>query len=163
MKTYEIKSDQVSTLHNCVLDVKTCLRQMEEMFKSNSQIVKSLQNAVRYLEPVIKELMDKKDRDFDRSHEYFQQVEREYKFQTIWSMYEIDSLDEQSHVPVGSILKAPYYSNHEVVVNDSSWLGLWKAVDELAKKTGGLGDHVFIEGFYRSQTNDNVYEVSLGS
>jgi len=166
MKTYTITSKQVSDIHNAYCYASYALDNMKEMFKEDSQVVSELARAMEYLKPVRDDVMGRKDADFDRNNEMYNRVAKLNDFNhSIWSIYEIDSLEETSSVPEGSSLRS-WYSGKDITVKveGPTWLDLWKATDQLIKMTKDLhGDHVFIEQYYKAKGEENVYEVSLGS
>jgi len=179
MKTYEITSNQISQLHNASCYLKYAIDSADELLKRDSQIVKNLKAALSYLEPVRKDLVDKKDFDHDKIYEQAKKIAADNNIKhTLWSIYDIDSLFDETDIPFGSIITAPWETNNSVIIEhnlDNSnksfaqWIDLWKAVDKLAANTSneygktGFGTHVFIEGFHKVKKSENVYAVSLGS
>jgi len=172
MKTYKITSDQISQLHNASCYLKYAMENADELLKSDSQIVKNLKAALSYLEPIRKDLVDKKDIDHDKIYEQAKKLASDNNIKhTIWSIYDIDSLLDESEIPLGAIITAPLETNDSIMLTSEHdergnkfayWIDLWKAVDKLAADSG-FGNHVFIEGFHKVKKSDNVYAVSLGS
>lgn len=171
MKTYSVTSKQVSSIHNGMCEIRQLMSHFEEMFKEDSHFNKGLKRAFNLIEPVRKALMDLKDADDDRAWKRANEMKEAYGFKyTVWSISEIENFSDVSFVPIGVKLIAPWESEEEVEITDNTWLGLWKAVEELASKTKyndygdcGFGSHVFIERFRESKDKKNTYEVVLGS
>lgn len=168
MRTYTITDKQVSSLHNGMCAMYRLKDIAADMFKKDSMINQLIDDAFKYIEPVKKELMDKKDADFDRITELAGRYAKQYNLrETRWSIYDIDNFLESSNVPAGSTIVTGYGKNFSVVVESNSkfcsWIELWKAVDKLATLQGGFGNHVFIEKFVEVENKPNTFEVWLGS
>lgn len=149
-------------------DIRHLLDEFKRTFKEDSHYIKSLERAASYLDPVRKDLMARVDADHDRIWNLQNQVRKQNEFKyTVWSIYDLDSFDELSGIPVGAKLLSEY-SGVEVTVDGPTWLDAWKAVEKLASASiwdeagrRGFGDHVFIEKFVRQ--DDGSYIVWLGS
>lgn len=174
MKTYTVTDKQVSALHNGMCAMYRLRDMAQDMFKKDSMFNQLMDDAFKYIEPVKKELMDKKDADFDRINNLADEYAKQHNLKkTRWSIYDINHFLESSNVPAGAIIVAPWDTRHSVVVESNSeycsWIELWKAVEKLAVKTidddgyVGFGDHVFIEKFTKVKDKENTYEVFLGS
>lgn len=166
MKTYTVTSKQVSNIHNAMCSVRSMKDLMEETFKDDSRFVQDINYIFNLLEPIRKELMDKKDAEDDDIRDQAEVVRRVNGLKhSIWSIYGMDSFDSKSPVPVGSKIVSWYTRGDEsVTVEGETWLDLWKAADKLIGQTiDDHGDHVFIEGFKKVRGDDSAYEVILGS
>lgn len=170
MKTYQITGEQISKIHNGMCSLRRVIDLCDDLFKENSSFVKGLKEAISYIEPVRKVLVDMKDDDMNRIREIAEEISARHNFEyTRWSIYDIESFSDKSVVPTGALLCAPYDSKESVVVKGDTWLDLWKAVEELGSKTitgesyRGFGYHVFIERFTKVKNEENAYEVWLGS
>lgn len=180
MKTYNITSNQISQIHNASCYLKYAYDQASELFKDDSQLIKNLKTAINNLEPVRKELVEKKDIDHDKIYNQAKSLSDNYNLKyTIWSIYDIDSLLDETNIPFGAIITAPWETENTVTLEKhdeedskktfATWIDLWKAVDKLAANTSneygstGFGTHVFIEGIHKVKKSENVYAVSLGS
>lgn len=169
-RNYIITSEQVSSIHNGMCSMYRLRDIAEEMFKDDSTINQLIKEAFKYIEPVKKELMDKKDADFDRIYKMAENYSRTNNLkETVWSIYDIDNFLESSNVPAGSTIITDFSDSVSVVVESNSkycsWIELWRAVDKLATLTGerGFGNHVYIEKFVKVKDKPNTYNVWLGS
>ena len=174
MNNFNITGKQISSIHNSMCDMYRLHEVLNNMFKSDSEIVKVFDRAYSQLKPVRDELMKLKDKHDDHIHEQANAYANEHGFKhTIWSIYDIDSLINTSNVPNGSKIVS-HYSNEWVIVegfkSNVSWLDLWKAEEELVNKTirnnsnrEGFGSHVFIEKFVPVEGKVNTFEVWMGS
>ena len=168
-KTYTITGKQISSLHNGMCSMYRLRDLAQDMFKNDSTINRLIEDAFKNIEPVKKELMAKKDEDFDRIFNLSKLIANQHGFKhTRWSIYDIENFDEKSYVPKGSKVYA-YKSDYVATVNGDTWLDLWKAVEEIASNTDngyggkGFGDHVYIEKFEKNRGEEGSYEVWLGS
>ena len=164
--TYELTEKEVSNLHNARVYLLYALEHGKDMFKENSSLMQNLKQSMDYLDPIASRVSKIQDDIREDQWERSQRIAKlnDFKY-SIWSMYEVANFDDQSPVPVGAKLRS-YYSGNDfaVTVEGSTWLDLWKATDKLISFTEELhGDHVFIENFHKVKSNDNIYEVSLGS
>lgn len=169
-RTYSITDKQVSSIHNGMCSMYRLRDIASDMFKSDSMINQLIDEVFKYIEPVKKELMAKKDEDFDRIFKLAEEYAKQYNLrETRWSIYDIDNFLQSSNVPAFSTITSEFSDNISVVVESNSkycsWIELWKAVDKLATLTGehGFGNHVFIEKFVEAKNKPGTYEVWLGS
>ena len=170
MRTYTITDKQVSSIHNGMCSMYRLRDITGDMFKSDSMINQLIDEVFKYIEPVKKELMAKKDADFDRIFKLAEEYAKQYNLsKTRWSIYDIDNFLQSSNVPAFSTIVSEFSDGVSVIVESNSkycsWIELWKAVDKLATLSGehGFGNHVFIEKFVKSDKKPNTFEVWLGS
>ena len=170
MRTYTITDKQVSSIHNGMCSMYRLRDIAGDMFKNDSTINQLIEDVFKYIEPVKKELMAKKDEDFDRISKLAEEYAKQYNLRkTRWSIYDIDYFLESSNVPAFSTIVSEFSNDVYVIVESNSkycsWIELWKAVDKLATLTGkeGFGNHVFIEKFVEVKNKPGTYEVWLGS
>lgn len=163
---FELTDKEVSNLHNAKCYLLYALEHAREMYKPDSDFVRNLERSMGYLEPVASRVMKIKDAIHEDRWERAQRIAQLNGFDnSIWSMYEIESFDSKSGIPVGSKIRSWYSGkDFEVSVEGPTWLDVWKATDTLIRSTRDIhGDHVFIEHYAKVKGLDNVYEVSLGS
>jgi hypothetical protein len=164
--TYELTDKEVSALHNARVYLLYALEHGKEMFNENSSFVKNLERSMDCLDPVATRVTKIQDDIREDQWERSQRIAKlnDFKY-SIWSMYEVANFEDQSTVPVGAKLRS-YYSGNDftVTVEGPTWLDLWKATERLISTTEDMhGCHVFIENFHKVKSDENVYEVSLGS
>ena len=163
--TYELTEKEVSNLHNARVYLLYALEHGKEMFKENFSFMQNLKQSMEYLDPIASRVSKIQDDALEDKWDLSQRIAKLNGLKhSIWSMYEVSNFEDQSSVPEGAELRS-YYSGNDiaVTVEGPTWLDLWKATDKLISFTEELhGDHVFIENFYKV-SNDNIYEVSLGS
>lgn len=164
--TYELTEKEVSALHNARVYLLYAIERGEELFKEDSILMQNMKRSMEYLKPIATRVSKIQEDTREDKWDFSQRIAKLYGFNhSIWSMYEVADFEDQSPVPVGAKLRS-YYSGNDftVTVEGPTWLDLWNATDKLICSTKDLhGDHVFIENFRKVKSNDNIYEVSLGS
>ena len=162
--TYTLTEKDVSNLHNARVYLLHALEHCNEMFKEDAQFIQNMKRSMNYLEPVSTRLTKEMDEIRDRQFNMARRIAKNNGFNnSIWSMYEVENFESTSPVPAGAKLRS-YYTKKSVTVEGSTWLDLWKATDKLIEMTSDEhGDHVFIEAYRKVKSEDNIYEVSLGS
>lgn len=100
---------------------------------------------------------------FEAKHNYFANLRDEHKFVSIWSIYDVQNINDS---PNFESCRSVSYTNHwgmpvEVELPNSkyTWLDLWNAADECIKLSGDV-HHIFIEGFL---AKDGRLELITGS
>lgn len=100
---------------------------------------------------------------FEAKHNYFADIRDNYNFTSIWSMYEVHSIEDKVNFDSCELVS---YTNHwgkpvevKLPEGELSWLDLWKAADECVVLSGDA-HHVFIEGF---KQEDGKLELITGS
>lgn len=104
------------------------------------------------------------DQDFDTKFGYFDQKRNELGLSAVWSIYEVDNLNE-AHPFVGAtkvIYRAYGSGNHEVAIEGDTWESLYIAADTLIHESGD-NHHIFIEAFKQSSISSEILFVSTGS
>ena len=104
------------------------------------------------------------DQDFDTKFDYFDTSRSELGLSAVWSIYEVDNLNEV-HPFVGAtkvIYRAYGSGDHEVAINGTTWKSLYIAADTLIRESGD-NHHIFIEAFKQSSISPEILFVSTGS
>lgn len=166
MSNFVLSDKEVSDLHNAKCYLNYAIEHCSEMFKEDAHFVQNMKRSLKYLEPVAARVMKIQDDIRERNAETASRIAKTNDFKnSIWSIYEVESFENNSPVPVGAKLRS-YYTGKDVIVpvEGPTWFDLWKATDKLIGMTRDThGDHIFIEGYYKVKDETNVYEVSLGS
>jgi len=162
MKAYNITSKQISAIHNGMCSVRRLEDVTKDLFKDDSSFSRLIHDIIKNIEPVRKDLMDKVDADYDKNYNYYKSISQSENItNTIWSIYEVDNLYDESNVPKNTIIRAEGFVTH---ITNNRWIDLWKAVDSLARQyEDDFGSHVFIEKFVHDDKRPGEYEVWLGS
>ena len=104
------------------------------------------------------------DQDFDTKFAYFDTSRSELGLSAVWSIYEVDNLNEV-HPFEGAtkvIYRAYGSGDHEVAIDGTTWKSLYIAADTLIRESGD-NHHIFIEAFKQSSISPEILFVSTGS
>ena len=91
---------------------------------------------------------------FEAKHNYFANLRDEHKFVSIWSIYDVQNINDR---PNFESCRSVCYTDHwgkpveiELPNNEYTWLDLWNVADECIKLSGDV-HHIFIEGFKQKE------------
>lgn len=93
---------------------------------------------------------------------YFDALRTKHGLRSIWSEYDIGpgGIEQVAYPGNWTLLyDASHPAERGIVLQDPTWLDLWKASEKLIAESGDW-HHMFIEGFVR---RDQVLVLSLGS
>ena len=102
-------------------------------------------------------------KQFEKDMERFSVIQKENNFKTIWSIDEIEDINENSGLSAD--IMSDGLSDIELVLQkkELTWLELWKYADKLYKLIGDR-EHLFIETFEVKEINGKkALEVFFGS
>ncbi len=169
MAEYVISDKDVSRLHNSFLYLRNALEHAEETLSPNSIIIRSLEDSVRYLQPLRDELVGKKDELWNKQYNYFRDVQQNNDFASIWSIFTHDDfVFEQKHnLPAGAEFICWDVPEADVrfKLEGNTWFNVWQSVDRyLTYYSDYVGNHLFVEGFTVEYKNEKTFiKVNLGS
>jgi hypothetical protein len=84
-------------------------------------------------------------------------------FETIFSVYEVNNINELSGITADYITNGLDATQIELENKELTWLELWAAADNLYKKIGDT-EHLFVESFDVIQNGDKTeVQVFFGS
>jgi uncharacterized Fe-S cluster-containing protein len=100
---------------------------------------------------------------FEAKHNYFGNLRDEHKFVSIWSVYEVQDINDE---PNFGSCKSVLYTRHwgkpvevELPEDECTWLDLWKAAEQCIVLSND-NHHIFIEDF---KQKDGKLELITGS
>ncbi len=107
---------------------------------------------------------------FSSRYDRFNLAQSTHGFRTIWSIYEVEDLEQQH--PYGNINEICYRDHwgdeaiYETVKTQGqgqgTWMELWAAADRCVQRSGD-NHHVFIEGFYTVADQPHQLRLTTGS
>ena len=104
------------------------------------------------------------DQEFDVKFDYFNKVRTELGLTAVWSIFEVDNLNE-TH-PFKGVTKVIYKTygsgDAEVAIDGNTWKSLYIAADTLIDISGD-NHHIFIEAFKQSSISPEILFLSTGS
>lgn len=143
--SFIISETDFNILHNAICDLaKSSDPKVEESVKKIRSALKSVYKQEREM--------------FDLKHNYYSKIQTANNFESIWSIYEVDSL-EADH-PFREAKEVRYHGLSKEI-EGPTWLDLYRVADSLVLESEDL-HHVFIENF-RPTKNGNVLVLQTGS
>jgi hypothetical protein len=139
-----LTADEFKVLHNTLWDLD----------RLDNPKVSELVERIRT--QALKGAYEQEDRVFDRKHTHFSEVRDEEKFASIWSVFEVENLDD-AH-PYASDCFVTYQGQH-CAVYGSTWRDVWRAADHCIRLSGDL-HHIYVEGF---EVNNKDLAMYTGS
>lgn len=98
------------------------------------------------------------NKELDKTMEYFFSKQDEFKFITIWSIYEKGRNINKKH-DLGNVHTMEYEGNKKKI-KGSTWKSLWKAAEKLVIDSNDF-HHIFIEDFV--EVDSGVVRLHTGS
>jgi hypothetical protein len=100
---------------------------------------------------------------FEKDMERFGKIQKENNFKTIWSIYEIEDINENSGLVADYLTDGVTDAIVELPNRDLTWLELWEYADKLNNLLG-YSEHIFVESFeVKSINGKRKLEVFFGS
>lgn len=101
--------------------------------------------------------------EIERLIDVFSEVQRENKFRSIWSLFEIEDFTKVPYPDAHRIQyidHGGFYTVVKDIPNNSTWLDLWKIADECIEESGD-NHHIFIEAI--CDVGNGILELRTGS
>ena len=146
-----LTADEFKTLHNalCALD-----------WLHNDKVTEQ----VEVIRGALRGAYDQDNVAFDRKNSHYRSVQEDLGLDAIWSMYEIEDLNERHPFPSDAFVVYKSHWGEAKEVHCAVYGGTWAAVYVAANaciRNSGDGHHVFIENF--KLKNGNELHMSTGS
>ena len=113
-------------------------------------------------------IREEETRIFDLKFKHYDAMRRHFGYQTVWSNFDVERLDESLPSKYLDITHVKYDSQLVAVEKRDGalgldWLAIWKAADKAILESGDR-HHVFVEGIYqRNEDPKGVYQIIAGS
>jgi hypothetical protein len=161
-----ITREQQRDLHNA----RCYFHQFEERYGDilGQRVIDDFRRAYKLLCSAHDPILDEETSRWDRRNEHFTKVQREHRFKTVWSIYDIERLDEALPSKYLDITHVQYYNQLVAVerrdgTTGFDWLDLWIAAEKAINQSND-SHHIFVEGFYREDSDPvGVYRLTTGS
>lgn len=169
MKTYTITEEDIKNFHNARCDLFALQSTLTDLFKEDSTAIKQINRALSLFDASFSRLRDESDANLESKMDFFQKIQEEKKFCSIFSMFNVESIFDIAKAPSDKGMEtfptkftmSSYYTNKTVEYDSTvppTYLDLWSLADVLVRDADD--SHVFIEGF---RLHDNEVHLSLGS
>lgn len=160
MNKFEITSEDMTDIHNGLVCLRNAIDKLEDTL--SPFIIVELRKSKSLIQKGFNAVQIESDKQWDLRNEHYTEIKDRCKFQSIWSMYEVEDLEENAFdLEEGSVLE---YENHtiDLPVGLVSWFQMWMAAEE-AITSAGDDDHIFIESLTRSSINPKIILLGTGS
>lgn len=159
---YNLNPEQLRDLHNAGCYFHGFLDRYQDVL--GKQVIEDFERAWKPFYKVRRAILDIEEKAFDEKHAYFAKIRNDNKFMSIWSIYEVDNIFQQSHVVGATKIKYSTWEGEpqEIDLDPShtyTWMELWILADKMMRETGDH-HHAFIEKF---DLKDGVVELWCGS
>ena len=117
----------------------------------------------RIRDVALKSAYEQEDQAFDRKQAHYGKAREDLGLTSVWSMYEVDSLNHNHPYPSDAIIvytNGPDGKTVRCVVNGSNWVDVYVAANECIRNSGDQ-HHIYIEAF--SLQNGNELHMTTGS
>jgi hypothetical protein len=88
--------------------------------------------------------------ELDNKFDYFDNISDQHLFKTIWSVYEVEDINDLAFTGTDLILRYSHHWGEETLTRAlpsyPTWLDMWKAANSLINESGD-DHHIFIEDF----------------
>jgi len=159
MDRFEITSDEMRDVHNGLCYLRNAIDKLEDTL--SPFIIVELRKAKSTIQKGFNAVQRESDRLWDERNEYYTEIKERCKFKSVWSMYEVENLEENAFdLEEGSVLVHENFSV-PLPVGSVSWFQIWMAAEEAIYAVGG--DHIFIESLTRSSINPKIILLGTGS
>lgn len=145
MQTVTLRGSNFSTIHNALCDLRQLAAKDEK-----------LESLVEKFEEGLRDCYDQDTDIFNKKFNHYRSVQEKFKFNSIWSIYELSDL----YLPhgYGEDLEVEY-NGYKVPVEGRTWVDLWNSADKAIENSGD-SHHIFIECFIKK---DKVLKLVTGS
>jgi hypothetical protein len=162
MSNFTFSSEDFKTVHNALCEVRSVCERLEGVM--NPELYNKLVKARNDLSRGLNNVYEQESTAFESKSDHFTSVQEELGLSAIWSIYEVDNLNDRH--PFFGATKV-HYKDHwgKPVTKDivgATWAALYVA-GNAAIRDSGDSHHVFIEQFEPSKTDSNVLIMQTGS
>ncbi len=154
-----LTASEFKDLHNALCE----LRNLAERMNYSMIKIDDVQNVISSMECSLRGAYDQDNADFDRKYSHYSEVRKELGLEAIWSLYEIENLNERHPFPSDAFVVYKDHWGKETVhcaVYGPTWAAIYMAANSCIRKSGDE-HHVFIERF--TLKNGNELHLTTGS
>lgn len=148
--------DGFKQLHNGLAILRSLARNLEPML--NSELCKQFDSAFTTIDTTLAEAYALDFQISTSKMQYYGEVRSLQKFISEWSnnVVEVNGFDQPF---AAGIVQVKYASEDAIILEDPSWLDMWKAADTLIRQSGDM-HHIFVENFV---LDGDTYQLKTGS
>jgi hypothetical protein len=168
METVVLKAEDFKTVHNTLCELREVEMRLNEVI--NEQMAQRLHAVIKGFEAGLADAYRQDNAAFDRKHGLFSSIQEQWRFKSIWSIYEVEDFEAQH--PFEGAVEICYRDHwgeaavYETIPVEGSghgtWLDLWRAADRCIQRSGD-GHHIFIESFEPVAGQPHQLRLTTGS
>lgn len=142
-----LTAEDFKKIHNGLCDLRHAIDRLKGVLSPD--VFRLLSNAKEQISAGLEVAYNQDRYEFKRKHRHFESVQKDLKLDSIWSMYEVDNLND-SHTFTG--VTKVVYRNHwgknpvSCAINGNTWAALYVAANTCIRDSGDT-HHIFIEKF----------------
>ncbi len=159
-----LSADEFRDIHNALCDLDSVAQSLEDVLRPEKYL--RLIRARDAIRGALKNAYELEREVSDRRYRYYDDIQKEMKFRTDWSIYSVDSMyDEHPYTAAEALLYKDHWGEKHMSakIEGNRWIDLWRAADECIRNSGD-NHHMFIEAFTPYNKGDNtVLVLSTGS
>lgn len=158
------KNSAIETLRNVMIELHGIRNLLDGVV--HPKITTRLEKILDAVETELKPTLEAEKKDWETEYNALDEISKEHKFTTTWSMSKVTSKDMEKKTP--EIKKITYESWGETQVHEFdeptelTWLEFWKLADSMILKSGD-SHHIFIESLYEESKGTGHYRLYTGS
>lgn len=136
-----LTADEFKTIHNTLWELDRVIDQLDNIVKDS--MVERLHSVSQTLRNSLKGAYEQERTVSKTRMNYYQRVQEECKYQSVWSISTIDDFyTNHPYLAADQVI----YEGKVAIINGPNWIDLWDAADRVIKATGDL-HHIYIESF----------------
>jgi hypothetical protein len=157
-----LTAQEFKNVHNGMCELASIIGQLEDTI--HPSLLKKLLKAQTQIADGLKGAYEQDDKAFETKHEHYDSVRTDLGLQTVWSIYEIDNLnDRHPYEGAKQVVYKEYSTGRDIVVeiNGSTYAALYVAANFAILQADT--HHSFIEHFQQSSISPELLFLSTGS
>jgi hypothetical protein len=158
-----LTAQEFKNVHNGMCELASIIGQLEDTI--HPSLLKKLLKAQTQIADGLKGAYEQDDKAFETKHEHYDNVRTDLGLQTVWSIYEVDNLnDRHPFEGATTVVYKDWNTNKDITVevNGLTWAALYVAANA-AMRSSTDNHHVYIEGFQQSSISPELLFLSTGS
>lgn len=156
-----IDRQQQRDLHNARCYFESAIERCND-----ERLIGTLQKALDVFKSAHDPIRTEENARFDARFEHYETKRKQYKFKSVWSIFEVPDVEYEVTPDLVDITHVKYYNQLVAVEKGNgqlTWVDLWRAANEAIIASGDL-NHVYVEAFYqRAEDPKGVYQLVTGS
>jgi|AntAceMinimDraft_11_1070367.scaffolds.fasta_scaffold77865_2 rubrerythrin len=153
----KLEASDFKEVHNGLCSVRDVLSSMAGVVSES--LLAKLAAGVAQMERGLDAAYEQESEQFNSASEYFSHTADKYGFSSVWSIYDVTNFDEDHHYRTALFVE---YHGLLSKIEGTSWLGLWRAAEELIERSGDT-HHIYVEGFKICPKDRTVLNLITGS